>query len=220
MASNSYWLLVVLLFLLWLWAGGMFYKYPSWALAMLLPLMAWLLFDPAVLALGNWLGEGPSLQVLTYLRHLLRALAMPFLLVVAFDQAKRARVRWTDDPLLALGLGMVIVALLALGLVKGMWGLQLVITESEGIKQYKPEDPLGLPWAALGTAGLLALLGAGVLAKTRTPWLLLGGLAMLVSLFPLPLSSVVLAASSLVLVLGILLTEIKLHKIAPPLVIR
>lgn len=220
MASTYYWLLVVMLALLGLWAGWTFYKYPSWALAMLLPLMAWLLFDPLVLALGNWLGEGSTLQVLTYLRYLLRALATPFLLVVAFDQAKRAHVRWADDPLLGLGLGIVILALLVLGIVKGFLGLQLVITESEGIKQYQPEEPLGLPLAALLTTGLLVLLGGGVLLKTRTPWLLLGSVAMLAGLLPLALPTVWLAASSLVLVLGVLVTESKLRKLALPPVRR
>lgn len=216
MAANSYWLIVALLFLLWVWAGWMFYKYPSWALAMLLPLLAWLLFDPLVLALGNALGEGSTLQVLTYLQYLLRALATPFLLVIAFDQAKRADVKSTDDPLVVLVLGVVIVALLVLGLLKGFVGLQLVITETEGIKQYKPEESLGLPWAAILTMGLLALLGLGVFVKMRAPWLLLGGLVMLISVLPLAVPTVVLAAGSVGLVVCLLLMEIRLHKIAPP----
>lgn len=217
MASNLYWLNVLLLFLCLIWASGMFYKYPSWALAMLLPILVWLMLDPLVLALGNWLGEGSTLQVLTYLRYLLRALATPFLLVIAFDQAKRARVKWTDDPLVILLLGIVIVGLLVLGLVKGFIGLHLEIAELEGIKQYKPEEPLGLPFAALGTMGLILLLGAGVFFKTRSPWLLVGGVIMLAGLLVPPsiLSSAVIATTSFILVLGFLLTEIKVHKIAP-----
>ncbi len=217
MAANLYWLNVSLLFLCLLWAAGMFYKYPSWALAMLLPLLAWLIFDPLVLALGNALGEGSTLQVLSYLRYLLRALATPLLLIVAFDQAKRARVKWTDDPLLMLLLAVVILGLIGLGLYNGFIGVQVAITEVEGIKQYKEEEPLGLPLAAIVTLSLVALLGVGVFFKTHAPWLLLGGLVMLVGTFlaGTRLPSAVVAGTSVVLVMCFLLTELKLHKIAP-----
>lgn len=217
MASTLYWVNIALLFICLIWASGMFYKYPSWALAMLLPMLAWLMFDPLVSALGNALGEGSTLQVLSYLRYLLRALATPFLLIIAFDQAKRAQVKWTDDPLVMLLLGLVIVALIALGIFKGFVGINLQITEMEGIKVYKEEEPLGLPFAAIVTMTLIALMGAGIYFKNRAPWLFLGGLVMLAGILipPSILPSAVLASSSVVLALCFLFTEIKLHKFAP-----
>lgn len=222
MAANLYWLNITLLFLCLIWASLMFYKYPSWALAMLLPLLAWFIFDPLVLALGNLLGEGSTLQALSYLRYLLRALAIPLLLIVAFDQAKRAQVRWTNDPLLMLLLGLVIVGLIVLGLFKEFIGVSLAITEIEGIKQYKEEESLGMPLAALATMGLIALLGVGVLVKMRSPWLLLGGLlataGVLIPTSILPHSR--LAFVSVGLVFCFLLTEIRLHKIVPNPLIR
>jgi hypothetical protein len=224
MASNLYWLIVGCLFLLGIVAAVMFYKYPSWALAMLLPLLIWLMFDPLVLAVGNLLGEGSTLQVLTSLRYLLRALATPFLLVIAVDQARRARVKRMDDPLVMLVLALVILALIVLGLMKGYSDFGFEPVELEGIKQYKPDVPLGLPFAALVTMGLLALLGAGVLLKTRSLWLLLGGVIMLAGLFvPVTTSSVpsvALAATSVAFVLCLLLMERKLQKIAPNPAVR
>jgi hypothetical protein len=215
MASNLYWVIFSLLFLCLIWASWMFYKYPSWALAMLLPLLAWLMFDPLVLAVGNLLGEGSTLQVLSYLRYLLRALATPFLLIIAFDQAKRACVKWMDDPLMMLVLGIVILGLLVLGLVQGFMGVHLEITELEGIKQYKEEEPLGWPLAAIVTMAVMASLGFAVFLKIRAPWLLLGSLLMLIGLLVPALLSAAIAATSVALVLGVLLTEIKLHKVAP-----
>ena len=216
MASNLYWVNVAVLFLCLTWASGMFYKYPSWALAMLLPMLVWLMLDPLVKALGNTLGEGSTLQVLSYLCYLLRALATPFLLIIAFDQAKRAQVKWTSDPLVMLLLGVVILTLIVLGLVKGFIGIQMIITVVEGLKQYKEEEPLGLPLAAMITMGVIALLGLGIFFKTHAPWLLFGGLIALAGLL-IPASILppfVLTTTSLALVLGFLLTEIKLHKIA------
>jgi hypothetical protein len=219
MASNLYWLIVGVLFLLGGWAAVMFYKYPSWALAMLLPLLVWLIFDPFILSIGNLLGEGATLQVLSYLRYLLRALATPFLLVVAFDQAKRLRVKWTEDPLTPLLLGVVILALVGLGVLNGFLGFTLEPVVLEGIKQYKEDTPLSLPLAALATMGLIALLGAGVFLKARSPWLLGGALLVLagglVSAMIFTLPSVLLAATSVVLVVCFLLTEQKLQEIAP-----
>jgi O-antigen ligase len=224
MAANLYWFIVGILFLLGIWAAVMFYKYPSWALAMLLPLLAWLLFDPLVLALGNGLGEGATLQALSYLRYLLRALATPFLLVVAFDQAKRLRVKWTEDPLTLLLLSVVILALVVLGVVKGFLGFTLEPVVHEGIKQYKEDTPLGLPLAAIVTMALIAVLGVGVFLKARAPWLLGGALLVLLGLLA-PLATVswpavVLAASSVALVLGFLLTERKLQEVAPNPAVR
>ncbi len=218
MASNLYWLIVGVLFLFGIWAAAMFYKYPSWALAMLLPILAWLIFDPLVLAVGNLLREGATLQVLTSLRYFLRAIVTAFLLVVAFDQAKRARVKWMDDPLLVLALGVVIVVLVVLGIGQGYAGITFDPVESEGIKQYQADTPLSLPLAAIATMALLAVLGAGVFVKTRVPWLLLGGLLMLAGLLAptiLTLPSALLAATSIGFVLCVLLMEQKLRKIAP-----
>ncbi len=223
MASNLYWLIVGVLFLCGIWAAVMFYKYPSWALAMLLPILAWLMFDPLVFALGNMLGEGATLHVLHSLRYLLRAIATPFSLVIAFDQAKRARVKGTDDLLMMLALGVVILGLIVLGILKGFAGIIFDPVEIEGIKQYQADTPLGLPLAAIGTMALLTLLGLGVFFKVRVPWLLLGGLLMLAGLLApilLALPSAAITATSITLVLGFLLTEIKLQKIAPNPAVR
>jgi hypothetical protein len=223
MASNLYWLIVGVLFLCGIWAAVMFYKNPSWALAMLLPILAWLIFDPLVLAVGNTLGEGATLQVLHLLRHLLRAIATPFLLVIAFDQAKRARVKGMDDLLTMLLLGVIILGLVVLGIMRGFAELTLEPVMIEGIKQYQPDTPLGLPLAAIGTMGLIALLGLGVFIKARAPWLLVGGLLMLAGLLApqlLNLPPVALAATSIALVLGFLFTEITLQRIAPNPAVR
>ncbi|HEX4948722.1 MAG TPA: hypothetical protein VFZ34_18745 [Blastocatellia bacterium] len=224
MASNLYWMIVGSLFLLGIITAVMFYKYPSWALAMLLPLLAWLMFDPLVLAVGNLLGEGSTLQVLTSLRYLLRALATPFLLVVAFDQAKRARVKWMDDVLLVLVLAILILALIVLGIFKGYTDFSFEPVVLEGIKQYQPDTPLGLPLAAIITMGLITLLGAGIFLQTRVPWLLLGGLIMFAGvLLPatsISLPSAALAATSVGFVFCVLLMERKLQKIAPNPAVR
>lgn len=217
MASNVYWMIVGVLFVLGIWAAVMFYKSPSWALAMLLPMLAWLMFDPLVLAVGNLLGEGETLRVLTSLRYLLRAIATPFLLVIAYDQAKRARVKGMEDPLVMLGLGIGILVLVIWGIVKSFAGIGFDPVVIEGIKQYQPDSPFW-PLAAMTTMSIISLQGLGVFLNARVPWLLLGGLCLLFGLVApligLPIPSVALAATSIAFVLFVLLTERALQQVA------
>jgi hypothetical protein len=200
----------------------MFYKYPSWALAMLLPILAWLMFDSLVIAIGNLLGEGSLLEVLSWLRFLLRALITPFLIVIAFDQAKRAGVKWTDDILVMLGCWLVIAALVTIGIVRNVMGLAIEVVQLEGIKQYREVQTLGLPIAIILAMLIVSLLGLGIWFKIRSPWLLLGGVVMLAgiisSAYALP--SALIAATNIVLSLGFLLVERKLQEISPTPAIR
>lgn len=223
MASNLYWMIVGILFVLGIWSGVMFYKSPSWALAMLLPMMAWLMFDPLVLAVGNLLGEGETLRVLTLLRYLLRAIATPFLLIIAYDQAKRARIKGMDDPLVMLGFGFVILVLVVWGIVSGFAGIGYDPVMIEGIKQYQPDTQFR-PLAAMATMGIISLLGLGVFFKARVLWLLLGGLCLLFGLIAplvgLTIPSAALAATSIAFVLCVLLTECALQKVVPNPLIR
>ncbi len=218
MATTLYQAVTGLLFLLLIWAAVMFYKNPSWALAMLLPLLAWLIFDPLVMALGNKLGEGSMLYVLTWLRYVLRVLAMPFLLIVAFDQVRRARVDWASDPLASLGVWVVALVLVALGFVRAFWGgFGMEITELDGIKQYKEVEAIGLPIAAIITLAIITLFGVLAFMKTRSPWLLLGALAWLMAII-LPatmIPSVLAAVASAFFVIGVLLSESSVRQISP-----
>lgn len=218
MATTLYQAVTGLLFLLLIWAAVMFYKNPSWALAMLLPLLAWLIFDPLVMALGNKLGEGSMLYVLTWLRYVLRVLAMPFLLIVAFDQVRRARLDWANDPLANLGVWVVVLILVVLGFVRAFWGgFGMEITELDGIKQYKEVEAIGLPISAIITLAMITLFGALTFMKTRSPWLLLGALVWLMAIV-LPttmIPSFSAAIASALFVMSVLLCERAVQKISP-----
>lgn len=218
MAITVYQSVTAILFVCLIWAAVLFYKNPSWALAMLLPLLAWMIFDPLVLALGNKLGEGSMLYILTWLRYLLRVLALPFLLVVAFDQLRRARVGWATDPLANLGVWAGAFLLVGIGFARTYWGgLGLEVTELEGIKQYREVESLGFPFAAVITLLLLTVFGGTIFKATRVPWLLLGALLWLVAvaLSAGILPPVAIALASAVFVVGVLLTEHSIQKISP-----
>lgn len=217
MASIVFPVITFMLFVLLIWAAIMFYKNPSWALAMLIPLLAWLIYDALVLAVGNVLGEGALLEVLTRLRYLLRTVMTPFLLIVAFDQASRAKVRLTNQPLASLVVWSLVIALVILGIAKIFSGFGLEPVVLEGLTRYKEVESFGTPYSALATMAFLVILGVVVFLKTRTPWQLLGALLMLANLIvsPSSLPSFIPAAASVILVLGFLLTEKKLQKISP-----
>ena len=217
MASTVFPVITFILFALLIWAAIMFYKTPSWALAMLIPLLAWLIYDALVIVVGNALGEGALLEMLTRLRHLLRAVMTPFLLIVAFDQASRAKVPLTADPLASLVVWGIVIALVILGIAKIFSGFGLEPVVLEGITRYKEVESFGTPYSALATMALLVVFGGLVLLKTRASWQLLGALLMLASLVISASSSpsFMPAAASVMLVLGFLLTEKKLQKLSP-----
>ena len=211
MASTVFPVITFLLFVLLIWAAILFYKNPSWALAMLIPLLAWLIYDALVIALGNVLGEGSMLEVLTRLRYLLRAIMTPFLLIVAFDQASRAKARLAADPLASLVIWGIVIALVGLGIAQIFSGFGLEPTVIEGITRYKEVESFGTPYSALVTMAFLVILGVVVFLKTRTPWQLPGALLMLASLVvsASSLPSLMPAAASVILALGFLFTEKK-----------
>ncbi len=219
MAPTLYPLITITLLILLICAAVMFYKSPSWALAMFLPIMIWVVFDPFVLSVGNVLGEGGLLYALTVLRYLLRVVVTPFLLFVVLDQLRRAGYKSLNPPLVTLLTGIFILALVFYGifLVKSAWEIGLEATLIEGLKRYKEMEPLGLPITRIITQMVVSFAGLLVFLKTRIYWLLAGSLPALAGVI-IPESmvqSVVLAATSMALVLGFLLTEKKLQKISP-----
>jgi hypothetical protein len=219
MAPTLYLIITSALFILLICAAVMFYRSPSWALAMFLPIMVWLVFDPLVLLLGNVLGEGGLLYALTVLRYLLRVVIEPFLLIVVLDQLRRAGYKTLEHPLVTILTGLIIIVLVFYGIftVKSSWEIGLETTTVEGIKGYKESEPLGLPFATMITGVLVIIASVLIFLKTRIYWLMPGAVLMLVALL-IPETIIqpsVLAMTSIVLTLGFLITEKKLQKISP-----
>ncbi len=219
MATTLYPTIAVILFILLICAGVMFYKSPSWALAMFIPIMAWFIFDPVVLSLGNLLGEGGLLYALTILRYLLRVGIAPFLLFAVLDQLRRAGYKPLEHPLITILAGLIIITLVIYGIfsVKSSWEIGLEMTTLEDIKRYKESEPLGFPFATMITYTLVIIASALIFLKTRIYWLIPGAVLMLAALL-IPetiINPSVLATTSVVLALGFLITEKKLQKISP-----
>jgi hypothetical protein len=219
MATTLYPTIIAILFIFLICAGVMFYKSPSWALAMLIPIMAWLIFDPLVLSLGNALGEGGLLYALSVLRYLLRVVVAPFLLFVMLDQLRRAGYKVLEHPLITILAGLIIITLVFYGIftVKSSWEIGLEMTTLEDIKRYKESEPLGMPFATIITYALVMIASVVIFLKSRIYWLIPGAVLMLAALF-IPETMIppsVLATTSILLTLGFLITEKKLQKITP-----
>ncbi len=219
MAPTLYLIITSTLFILLIWAAVMFYQSPSWGLAMFLPIMVWIIFDPLVLSLGNMLGEGGLLYALTVLRYLLRVVVAPFLLFVVLDQVRRAGYKSLINALVTFLVGVFILILVFYGIfsVKSAWEIGLEVTIIEGLKRYKETETLGLPIATIITQAIVCLAGLLIFLKTRIYWLLVGALLALAALL-IPatmIPSPMLAATSIALVLGFLITEKKLQRISP-----
>ena len=138
-----------MLFIVLIWAAILFYRKPSWALSLLLPLIAFLIYDSAILIVGGLLGEGELLHVLTEIRVLLRAITIPLLIAVAFDQGKRSGSARLKDPLAPLVTWIMIFVIAGVGFYIEFLGLDLEFTVAGGSKRYLETSTPNIHYAAV-----------------------------------------------------------------------
>ena len=208
------------LFVVLLWAAIQFYRQPSWALSILLPLLAFLIFDVGVLLAGNYIGEGELLHVLSQIRVLLRAVTFPLLIAVGFDQGKRSGSKLLADPLAALVSWILILVLAVAGFYIEFLGLEMEFKELDGIKRYLEISTPKLHYAAVASVALIVMMGLIVFREIRKPWLLVGAVGLLLSLIATAVGMPVLTVSfAAALFAGCVLgteTQLKLPPIPEP----
>lgn len=200
-----------------IWAAIQFYRQPSWALSILLPLLAFLIFDVGVLLIGNYLGEGELLRVLSQIRVLLRAFTFPFLIAVGFDQGKRSGSRLLADPLAALGSWVLILILIGTGFYVEFLGLEMDFKELDGIKRYVETSTPKLHYAAAISVAIVLVMGSIVFKEIRKPWLLVGAAGLLLSLIASAagISELVISYMAALFGCSVLITETQLK--LPPI---
>ena len=208
------------LFVVLVWAAIQFYRQPSWALSILLPLTAFLIFDAGVLLIGNYLGEGELLHVLSQIRVLLRAFTFPLLIAIGFDQGKRSGSKLLADPLSALASWIIILVLVIVGFYIEFLGLELEFKDIAGNKRYLELSTPKLHYAAIVAAALVVGLGLIVFREIKKPWLMVGAVGLLLSLLALAAGITDLAVSYAAAIFGACVliseTQLKLPPIPEP----
>ncbi|WP_261165382.1 hypothetical protein [Microbacterium sp. Marseille-Q6965] len=158
---------------------------------LVLLVIAGLVYDNAVIALGVVIGEGGVLEVLNGARYWLHALLTPLLVIVAWHVLARSGVGWARRRWVLVIALVVTAALIVFEIVTGAMPAQLVAEREHGALSYANERaPGGPPVMVLVVAAALLLAGIVAWMRQRWPWLCIGTVLMLAgSSVPIPLPS-------------------------------
>ena len=184
----------------------------GWLSAANLPLLvlAGLIYDNAVIASGQLIGEGPVLEGLSFARFWIHAVATPTLVVWAWHAAKRSGAGWARGRPAALVAWGAAAALVVLEYVTVLHGLRIEPNTEYGVLSYSNADGAGgPPLMVLFVAAALLVASVVVWKRQKWVWLFVGTVLMLVgSAVPIPVESgAVTNAFELVLLVSIMATK-------------
>jgi hypothetical protein len=142
---------------------------------------AGLTFDNVMLAVGEQLGDGDALRVLSKPRFWVHGLLTPTLMVIALSWARAMGVGWARKRGAWLGIGGLTVAVMLYGLWFDVLHLDLELKDEHGILRYTYTEPThSLPGPVI-TVVVLLVIGVALWRSVRWPWLLAGSAFMFIA---------------------------------------
>ncbi|XVU24061.1 hypothetical protein ACQPZJ_43630 [Actinoplanes sp. CA-054009] len=145
---------------------------PQWTRNLLALVVAALIWDNAVIALGSTIGPGATLEALSVPRFVTHALLVPLLVLIAAGLAGVADLR----PFI-----LVTALLIGVGVYADIVTLSLEATRYSGTLRYTNAASDGPPIPAIAVILILIAFGVLLLRRHRSPWLLAGALTMLIA---------------------------------------
>lgn len=193
------------------WGMVLARRYGWWTPANLpLLVLAALVYDNGILALGATIGEGPVLEALNVARYWIHAFVTPVLVAWGLHTLRRAGFSWAQERWYQVVSLAAVAVLVVLEILTEIRGLELEPNEEYGVLSYTSAAPAdGPPIMVLVVALVLVIAGALVWWKQKWPWLFLGALAMTIgSAIELPVDSgAVTNAFELALLTSIMATK-------------
>jgi len=189
----------------------------GWLSTLLVWLVAMaLIYDNGVIALGNLLGEGEMLRVLTVGRFCLHFTVTPLLIWTSLEQARRTGYAWAGALIARWGTTLMIAFLVVIGFASEVHDIDLELTTVDGVLRYMlPEAIFTAIVPVVGAVVALAI-GGMVWRARGWPWMFLGTLVIFVSEGALRGSEnvvllVVQNGAEILYMLAYLQTEVFLH---------
>jgi hypothetical protein len=170
MESIIYPAITCIYFLLSIFAFRLFRESSLWGTLWTLFILFTLFFDSLVLSLGNLLGEGAVLEVLSQIRLLLYVLLFPTLIFVSRDQLRKIHVPWMEHYYVRISFHIYTAIVTVIGILVHYQWILLVPVDENGIFRYEAAEQV-FPWQSL--LGILSLLWAGWIYWKRINWSLL-----------------------------------------------
>ncbi|MEP6500022.1 hypothetical protein [Microcoleus vaginatus] len=191
---------------------------PSLAMIVLPLLLASLSYDNFILSIGNLIGEGELLEILSKVRFLLHDLIVPLFIVIGVELAHRAGAAWATTIVRVLS-WVVAFGLAGIDVTTNYIGLELEPRFFGGILRYSAANLSGPPIITIVVNLFMLLIGIGIWVRLKWSWLFVGTFIALLG-NAMPSSTVGTlpgSASELVMALSLLLTEHKVQIIGKKL---
>ncbi|MDW8319649.1 MAG: hypothetical protein RMN53_17625 [Anaerolineae bacterium] len=149
---------------------------------LLLLVLAGLVYDALVIALGRFIGQGSLLSALNLGRFAVHALLTPLLMIFAFGVLRRAGVGWAQGKAAHTAVCIVATLMVLLGVYADLARVDMQPRLVMDTLRYVNEGGMqGPPIASLVTMVFLLVGGVALWRRAGWPWLLLGSLVMFVA---------------------------------------
>ncbi|WP_137791629.1 hypothetical protein [Bacillus sp. E(2018)] len=150
-----------------------------------------LVYDNGLIAIGKYLGEGPLLENLSYLRFWFHAFFTPILVLFSWSVLDRAGIAFAKRKVVYIGALLYMLALVIMEIMTETYGIKIVAEREHGLLRYVSAEPsTGPPLMVLFVSIALITAGAILWKKTGWKWMLMGSVVMTVgSAVPLPVES-------------------------------
>lgn len=162
--------------LLMFWGLFLWQRYRMVSSLLIAAVIFGLVYDNLILALGIQMQEGPLLYALSVPRFALHQLVLPWLILAAFDQARRAGIGWAQSPRSRTGAIIASALVMVAGVLTRMVGVTWEPTVMDGVTRYVAEGVVGPPLVSLLSIGFATVVGFFLWRKLGWPWLALAGL--------------------------------------------
>ena len=195
MSAYAFPLYVVAHLLIFIWCVSLVSRYHAPGAGIVAMISAGLVYDNLIISLGTTIGSGTLLQLLSWPRFAMHAMLTPFMMIAMVQFASAAGVSWAKDRRWLIAVWVLVFAMIAVGVVDHLIGLETVPACFDGVLRYTSnlhashfcssdqQQVMGAgPPIASIVGNLLALIvGFALWRRAGWPWLILGSLVMFVA---------------------------------------
>lgn len=212
MDAFLYPIITVLYLTLFIWSFRFFRESSFWGTSWVLFIIVAFIYDNFILSVGNWIGVGETLEVLSLFRYLLHVLLIPTLVFVSLDILRRINVDWSEYLSVQIIYNLYTFTLTVIGVFTDILWIHLEPVQQNGVIRYIASES-HLPYSSILT--LIPLLISAIMVWRRLRWpILLMGIFLMVGGGMVAIvanSQVIGAAFELILMWSLVMTEQKLN---------
>ncbi|MDR0488099.1 MAG: hypothetical protein LBG99_01620 [Propionibacteriaceae bacterium] len=186
---------------------------------LILPIAA-VVWDNSIVALGATIGDGPLLVGLSWPRYIGHALFTPAWIVAAVGFAQRCGSQWAKTKIVTIGQWVLYGTCVILGFLRSVIFLVMEPSTEGGLFYYRNAGTFpGPPFGSVFMLIVVLICAVEVLRLIKSPWMLLGSLYMLITVFiPTDIAGFVFSNSGeVIMALSLVATGYILYKRFPEL---